>query len=182
MECTCAGVVELQEKQFTGEEEDETLMSCKASLYYFDRSASKPGWKERGTGTLRLNLLPGGNSRLVMRQAGILRLLLNAWLYPEIKLKKQEGLPQVSFSCLNAVQTEVAASQDEGEANARPEVDETPASTGQPMGMYAIKFSSMEKLRRFCELVEKHKLPQLQSDAVTADACAAVDAIASSIV
>lgn len=163
-------------------------MSCKASLYYFDRSSAKPGWRERGTGTLRLNTLPGGNSRLVMRQAGNFRLLLNAWLYPEIKLKCQEGLPQVSFSCLNAAATEVASlGKEDGNANANSK-DEAAgkgppdAGAGQVMGMYAIKFSSMEKLHQFCELVDTHKRPTRQSDAVTTKACAVVDAIASSIV
>lgn len=186
--CTHAGAVnEAEEKPLTGEEEDDTVFSCRASLYHFDRSAAKPGWKERGVGVLRLNVLPGGSSRLVMRQSGILRLLLNACLYPEIKLKCQEGLPQVSFSCINAAtQADAAAAANGAEAGtgagAEAGAEACTAPVGQLMSLYAIKFGSLEKSRQFAELVEKHKQPQRQSEVVTEAACAAVDAIANSIV
>jgi hypothetical protein len=127
---------------------------------------------------LRLNVLPGGSSRLVMRQSGILRLLLNACLYPEIKLKCQEGLPQVSFLCINAATLADTAAVEHG-AETGDVGGSAPA--GQLMSMYAIKFGSLEKSRQFAELVEKHKQPQHQSEVVTEAACAAVDMIANSI-
>ena len=86
---------EAEEKPPTGEEDDDTVFSCMAILYHFDTSSARKGWKKRGIGLLCLNLLPGGSSRLVMRQNGILRLLLNACLYPEITLKCPEGQAQV---------------------------------------------------------------------------------------
>lgn len=56
------------------------------------------------------------------------------------------------------------------------------ASAAPAMGQYTLKFGSIETLREFVAMVERYKKPQPQSAAVTAAACATVDAIASSIV
>ena len=89
----------------TGEEDEETLYQTRAKLYVMQ---SDGGWKERGTGTLRLNMrrsdgrgarlgewlhcscLPPSSACLaatdtdggaVMRAEGVLRLILNVNLY-----------------------------------------------------------------------------------------------------
>ena len=48
-------------------------------------------WRERGRGELRVNVAGGGQARLVMRQRGNLRLLLNANLFPGMKLTPMDG-------------------------------------------------------------------------------------------
>ena len=48
-------------------------------------------WRERGRGELRVNVGGGGQARLVMRQRGNLRLLLNANLFPGMKHTPMDG-------------------------------------------------------------------------------------------
>lgn len=97
----------------TGEEGERTIHSVRAKLYTMTKEGSKDGtWKERGTGTLRVNVpkelyyqqrsqqypqlgkyprpsvsASGGSggasaARLVMRAEGVLRLILNVRLFP----------------------------------------------------------------------------------------------------
>lgn len=50
-------------------------------------------WRERGRGEMRVNVAvgAGAQARLVMRQRGNLRLLLNANLFPGMKLTPMDG-------------------------------------------------------------------------------------------
>ena len=72
----------------TGEEDEKTLWSGEGSLYEFDAARS---WKERGKGELRINRGPGRPARFVMRQRGHHRLLMNANLWPQMKVTPMDG-------------------------------------------------------------------------------------------
>lgn len=66
----------------SGEENEETIFQVKAKLYHMELSKMSLGWKERGFGIIKVNRFiksPAENytSRLVMRQNGNLKLILN---------------------------------------------------------------------------------------------------------
>ncbi|KAI5454922.1 hypothetical protein NCC49_002198 [Naganishia albida] len=66
----------------TGEEEENTIFQVRSKLHVMDGGA----WKERGTGSLHLNIHKKDRSaRLVMRAEGVLRLILNTPLYAGMK-------------------------------------------------------------------------------------------------
>ncbi|QQK44571.1 Pleckstrin homology-like domain [Penicillium digitatum] len=77
-------VAEKTDKRFhaqtveTGEENESTEFTAKAKLYYFDDKK----WKERGTGTFKVNLKTESNGkksgRIIMRADGALRVMLNS--------------------------------------------------------------------------------------------------------
>ncbi|KAI9736285.1 MAG: hypothetical protein M1834_001171 [Cirrosporium novae-zelandiae] len=64
----------------TGEEDEETLFSCRAKLYHFEKGE----WKERGVGTLKLNSTEKHGkttSRLIMRTDGVYKVVLNTPIF-----------------------------------------------------------------------------------------------------
>ncbi|KAF7356426.1 Brefeldin A resistance protein [Mycena venus] len=70
----------LTEQEFmTGEEDEETLHQVRGKLFSLDVAQ----WKERGTGTLKLNVRrsDGGGARLVMRKEAVYTVLLNVTLF-----------------------------------------------------------------------------------------------------
>jgi len=69
-----------QVEVLTGEEDEITVQQLRAKLYTMDPNHQ---YKERGLGTLRLNIKKSDKSkaRLVMRAEGVFRLLLNANLF-----------------------------------------------------------------------------------------------------
>lgn len=77
----------------TGEENERTVHSLRAKLYTMGQDGTRDGiWKERGTGTLRVNVprdyrLRGTGARLVMRAEGVLRLILNVALFSGMKVE-----------------------------------------------------------------------------------------------
>ncbi|CAO2813413.1 unnamed protein product [Amaranthus hypochondriacus] len=82
----------------TGEENEETVFSADSTLFeYLDG-----GWKERGKGEVKVNVMKGDaqKARLVMRAKGNLRLILNACLFPDMKLTKMDK-KGVTFACVN---------------------------------------------------------------------------------
>ncbi|KAJ7696468.1 hypothetical protein B0H17DRAFT_929523 [Mycena rosella] len=71
----------LTEQEFTtGEEEEETLHQVRGKLFSLVDGTQ---WKERGTGTLKLNVRrsDGGGARLVMRKEAVYTVLLNVTLF-----------------------------------------------------------------------------------------------------
>ena len=65
------------------------MFSGEGVLFEFDGAG---GWKERGRGTMKVNVDEATpNARLVMRNKGNLRLLLNASLWPEMQVTMMEG-------------------------------------------------------------------------------------------
>lgn len=66
----------------SGEENENTVLQIKAKLYHMELSKISEGWKERGFGMIKVNEFttnPADNytSRLIMRQNGNLKLILN---------------------------------------------------------------------------------------------------------
>ncbi|CDM27554.1 Pleckstrin homology-like domain [Penicillium roqueforti FM164] len=65
----------------TGEENETTEFTAKGKLYYFDDKK----WKERGTGTFKVNLKtePDGkkSGRVIMRADGALRVMMNSAIW-----------------------------------------------------------------------------------------------------
>ena len=57
----------------TGEEDERNVVEINCKLFAF----AKSNWEERGHGTLRLNDKDNNESRVVFRQSGNLRVLIN---------------------------------------------------------------------------------------------------------
>ena len=73
----------------TGEEEDRTVFSVDGVLFEWD---AEKRWRERGRGEVRVNVdQRSGQARVVMRQKGNLRLLLNGRLWPQMQITRLEG-------------------------------------------------------------------------------------------
>lgn len=76
----------------TGEENEQTVFSSQGVLFEYD---SNKQWKERGRGEVKVNVEKkegtGESARMIMRQKGNLRLLLNAKLWGGMQLTKMEG-------------------------------------------------------------------------------------------
>merc|ERR1711983_162925 len=80
----------------TGEEDESNVFQMSAKLHIFEKNTSS--WLERGRGPLRLNdkrLLSSEDksstcksSRIIMRTAGSLRVILNSKVFPEMTLEK----------------------------------------------------------------------------------------------
>jgi len=67
----------------TGEEEENTVHQVKTKLYVLTKGENNQyNYKERGVGSLKLNISKEGRARLVMRTDGAYRLILNIALFP----------------------------------------------------------------------------------------------------
>ncbi|EMR09772.1 hypothetical protein PNEG_01956 [Pneumocystis murina B123] len=79
----------LEQEVKTGEEHEKTIYSTRARLYVVD-SVTKD-WKERGIGTLRVNIDETKGiikrSRLVMRADAVYKVILNASLFKEMLIE-----------------------------------------------------------------------------------------------
>ncbi|KAL3686411.1 hypothetical protein R1sor_008985 [Riccia sorocarpa] len=128
----------LQEVAFeTGEEKEKAAFTADAGLFEFFEG----GWKERGRGELKVNVSEEDKrARLVMRSKGNYRLLLNASLFPEMKLTKMDNRG-VSFVCVNSAA--------EGKTGA---------------ATYAIKFKDAVIAAEFSTIVQLHKGNVVSSD------------------
>nr|BAO49702.1 nuclear pore complex protein Nup50b [Nicotiana benthamiana] len=94
------GIPSMQEVPVeTGEENEKAIFTADSALFEFLNG----GWKERGKGELKLNIssTETGKARLVMRTRGNYRLILNANLYPEMKLTNMDK-KGVTFACMNS--------------------------------------------------------------------------------
>lgn len=98
----------------TGEEDERVVYNViDALLYEFDPPSR--GWRERGRGELSINMhRVTGKARLVMRQRGTLKLLLNAALYPAMTVTPMLEGKGVTFAVANVLPRDVAP----GEADA----------------------------------------------------------------
>ncbi|SPO28374.1 related to YRB2 - Ran-GTPase-binding protein involved in nuclear protein export [Ustilago trichophora] len=80
----------------TGEEDEESIHSIRAKLYTMAQDQS---WKERGTGTLRVNVAKKSSdkrpARLVMRADGVLRVILNVSLFKGMKCELEEKFVRI---------------------------------------------------------------------------------------
>lgn len=83
----------------TGEENERVVFSADSVLFEFLDGA----WKERGKGELKVNVSTTGTerARILMRARGNYRLILNANLYPDMKLASMDK-KGITFACLNS--------------------------------------------------------------------------------
>lgn len=82
----------------TGEENERNAFSADSILFeYVDG-----GWKERGKGEVKVNVstTEAEKARLLMRARGNYRLILNASLFPDMKLTNMEK-KGITFACVN---------------------------------------------------------------------------------
>lgn len=95
-----SGIPSMQEVPIeTGEENEKAVFAADTLLFeFFDG-----GWKERGKGEVKVNVSTNGTgkARLVMRSKGNYRLILNANLYPDMKLANMEKRG-ITFACVNS--------------------------------------------------------------------------------
>lgn len=85
----------------TGEENEKSVFVAESVLYEFLDGT----WKERGKGELKVNVSTTGTgkARLIMRARGNYRLIMNASVYPEMKLTNMDK-KGVTFACLNSAE------------------------------------------------------------------------------
>ncbi|KAG8379920.1 hypothetical protein BUALT_Bualt07G0139500 [Buddleja alternifolia] len=83
----------------TGEENEKAVFSADSILFEYIDGA----WKERGKGELKLNVSTTGTAkaRLIMRARGNYRLILNASLFPDMKLTNMDK-KGITFACMNS--------------------------------------------------------------------------------
>lgn len=112
----------------TGEENEKVAFSADSIMFeYLDG-----GWRERGKGEVKVNVSSnGGKARLVMRTKGNYRLILNASLYPEMKLASMDK-KGITFACVNS----------EGR---------------EGLSTFALKFKDPTIVEEFRVAVDKHK-------------------------
>lgn len=84
----------------TGEENEKPVFVADSVLFEYLDGA----WKERGKGELKVNVATTGTvrARLIMRTRGNYRLILNASLYPDMKLANMDK-KGITFACVNSV-------------------------------------------------------------------------------
>lgn len=75
----------------TGEETEYNVLKINCKIFVFNKAT--PSWSERGQGILRLNDTAGREcgtlqSRLIMRNQGSLRLVLNSRLWAQMKIQR----------------------------------------------------------------------------------------------
>lgn len=104
----------------------------------------------------------GSQARLVLRQRGSQRLLLNANLYPKMATTKMVGGKGVTFAAVNAAPALQGA--DGGDAAQQQQAAEGAAADQQEahavMRTYAFKVKSPERIDAFVACVEAHKAPK----------------------
>lgn len=83
----------------TGEENEKVVFNADSILFEFIDGS----WKERGKGELKVNVPTSGTgrARILMRARGNYRLILNASLYPDMKLTNMDKRG-ITFACMNS--------------------------------------------------------------------------------
>ncbi|PSC76436.1 nuclear pore complex NUP50A [Micractinium conductrix] len=147
----------------TGEEDERTLFSGEGALFEFGTDKQ---WRERGRGEMRVNVNSSGQGRLVMRQKGNLRLLMNANLWGEMQVSKMEGGKGATFACVNAAvpgdqgKKEGGAGGEAavagGEAAAGGDADAKPAAAPH-LATFALRIKAPDVLDQFIAAVNAHK-------------------------
>lgn len=110
-------------------------------------------WKERGRGDMRLNVHHSTKkARLVMRQKGSQRLLLNANLYPKMSTSKMVGGKGATFAAVNAAPPVPGEGQKEGEA-----AESAAATAAAVMRTFAFKAKGADEITGFLAAVDRYK-------------------------
>lgn len=123
-------------------------------------------WRERGKGELKVNINTATKqARLVMRQRGSQKLLLNARLYPNMTTSKMVGGKGVTFAAVNAAVATTAgdAAGPEGKDGAEAAAEQPEAGKDKAAGAahvmrtYALKVKAADKIDEFIRVVDSHK-------------------------
>ncbi|KAK9102163.1 hypothetical protein Sjap_019417 [Stephania japonica] len=117
----------------TGEENEKSVFAADAVLFEYVSG----GWKERGKGEIKVNVATADaeKARLLMRARGNYRLILNASLYPDMKLTNMDKRG-VTFACMNS------SSDGEGKGN---------------LSTFAVKFKDRSVVEEFRVVVAAHQ-------------------------
>ncbi|CDO69678.1 hypothetical protein BN946_scf184851.g66 [Trametes cinnabarina] len=93
-----------QQEVHTGEEDEDTVYQVRGKLFAL---SPQNQWKERGTGTLRLNVRreDGGGARLVMRKEAVYTVLLNATLFKGMRCFLAQDPRYIRFSVIEGAVT-----------------------------------------------------------------------------
>ncbi|KAL0054625.1 hypothetical protein WJX82_000112 [Trebouxia sp. C0006] len=145
----------------TGEEGETVLYDAEGTLFQFDDQETKT-WRERGRGELRVNKAPNGQARLVMRQRGNFRLLLNANLWPHMPVSMMDGGKGVTFPCINHVKSD---ENDGDSANASNDISKAPK-----LASFAFRKKAVHKLEELLQIMQQETF----ADAASTDAASAV--------
>ncbi|KAL1191347.1 Nuclear pore complex protein NUP50B [Cardamine amara subsp. amara] len=115
----------------TGEEDEKAAFTADSIMFEY----LEGGWKERGKGELKVNISTTDNrkARLVMRSRGNYRLILNASLYPEMKLASMDK-KGISFACVNSI-----------------------TEAKNVLSTFALKFKDPTVVEEFRAVIEAHK-------------------------
>ena len=155
------------QKTVTGEEEEITAYTASdAVLYEFLSLDGK--WVERGKGEFRLNFQkPQGSddvpkARMILRQSGSLRLLLNALVYHNMACSLMSGGGGVSFAAHNVA---AAAPSSTPEPSSAPADGSTPPASPSPLTSvvlttWAVKVrgrGAVDPIGRLFSLINDHK-------------------------
>lgn len=129
-------------------------------------------WKERGRGDLRLNVHRATQKgRLVMRQKGSQRLLLNANLFPKMTTSKMVGGKGATFAAVNAAPPVPSDGSGKGDQNAQDDAcaSAEAASAAASMKTYAFKAKSADEISAFLAAVDMYKQDRPGDAAATAE-------------
>ncbi|PCH36407.1 hypothetical protein WOLCODRAFT_166904 [Wolfiporia cocos MD-104 SS10] len=93
-----------EQEVLTGEEDEETVYQVRGKLFAL---SSQNQWKERGTGTLRLNVRreDGTGARLVMRKEAVYTVILNVTLFKGMRCFTAQDPRYLRFSVLEGGHT-----------------------------------------------------------------------------
>jgi len=132
-----------EEDVVTGEEGERTVWTGDGTLFEFSDGA----WRERGRGQARVNVTSTGSARIVMRQRGNLRLLLNANLWSDMAVNRMDGGLGVTFALHNAA---TDASNGEGAVPAE-------GATKPALSTFAFRTKTQQTLTDLTTAIETHK-------------------------
>ena len=150
------------QKTVTGEEEEMTAYTASdAILYEFQANGQK--WVERGKGEFKLNIeKPSGQgvpkARMILRQAGSLRLLLNASVHSKMVCNLMAGDVGISFAAQNAAAAP-SNSPEPASATAGDSAPVSPSNAHVTLSTWAVKIRGrgVDPATRLFSLINQHK-------------------------
>ncbi|CAK0783922.1 hypothetical protein CVIRNUC_007122 [Coccomyxa viridis] len=136
----------------TGEEEERSVYTGDGVLFEYDEAERQ--WRERGRGEMKVNVGASGKARLIMRNKGNFRLLLNASIWPGMKVTPMDGGKGVTFIVMNAAQ-----STGDSKAGVEGKDGEGDAPEEGKMSTWAYRVKMEAKLAEFAAAVNEHRTP-----------------------
>lgn len=153
------------QKTVTGEEEEMTIYSASDAILYEFFGLEKK-WVERGKGEFKLNVeKPSGShsvqkARMILRQSGSLRLLLNASVHDKMVCNLMAGDVGVSFAAHNAAAAAAAPSLSPDQDKPKtPPASPLPSGSNIALTTWAVKIRGrgVDPATRLFSLINQHK-------------------------